>query len=246
MIDLWLPPKPAIILPAEPARSRQAKKNMLMPFFCPGGKPPVTSISYRSASASNGANINVPAGTSKGDILVLFTLAATSGTTSGPGYVNPAGFTTVGTTPRTDGNGVWRLAINVKIATGDETTIAGMSGANANTKNMLCFTPNVPASLLNIFDVEMVSTSGNPNPQTINAAGATPPCLVICGFAGSSGTNTRSFSPAPDGTVTNSATGYNTALAYKIYNESPAGNTVVDIADQSTANSLLSFYMTVE
>lgn len=248
-LDLWLPPRAAIIRPAD---QRLIKASFLPGMFPAGAAAaaaaaaasPLTSISlFDSATqgnSSSSAAITVPSGVQAGDLLVLQDFALHSGGV--PTAVTPTGWTNIVDTSGTPA----RLMISYKLADGSEggTSVTGMGDAS-NMKCLYIFRGDAPATLLTASTPNQQNTGSNPSSQTVSASGQTTPLVIIGGYAAVAGTvSPRTFSPAKDGEIEQTSVALlsaDTWLAYKIYNSSPA-NVSVDMDDESN-NYLASFYV---
>jgi len=241
MFDLWIPPKPAIIRPAEP--------KLVKASFLPGWFPSVAAVSSRLttitqvlSSTSLTSTIDVPVGVVSGDLIVLLDVPLNSASPA-PSLVTPSGFTNSGIN-FIDSLNVRRMALSFKIASGSEggTTLTGMNGSTANNKSLLVFRGNIPFVTATVLDVGTQATDGNPTAQTVTSGSGTVPLIVFGCYRSQGDIDPRTFtqggSPAKDGEINPNTFGY---LAWKIFNQSPS-DIVVDMDDEGNQNMLASCY----
>lgn len=237
--ELYLPPKPAIIRPAE--------KKLIKASFMPGAFPCAAgivaapgglgSLSFVDEAVSLSSSVTAPATVNAGDLFVMSNCALYA-----PAAV-PTGFTQIGTTLSADLTNV--VSYKITDGTEDSSTITGMSGAygiNYITLQQFRAT-GTPISSVTVQDNAQQVTAGDPTGQTCNASGGTVPLIVIGMYAAAAGPiGTRSFSPAADGET--SATDGLAELyqKYKLYDTSPADHTI-DSGDNGFENFLRSFYL---
>ena len=232
---IWMPPKPAIIQPAD---SKLVKASFLPGWFPVVGSPArLTSISQQDSATATGTDVTGPAGIESGDLIVILDMAFGFST---PTSVLASGFTEI--VDFTDGNG--KVILSYKIADGSEAsaTLAGMNGfSNQDEKALYTFRGDVPITSVNVQSANSQITNGNPTSQTVTSGSGTPPLIVLGGYTSidSSPVSPRTMSPAKDGEINSSSNHY---LAYKIYNSSPA-NVSVDMNDEGDGNALCSCYI---
>lgn len=213
---------------------------MFRPGFISAG---VSALSFvASATAPTGSTVTVPAGAQAGDLGVFMDIAIGSGVAA----VTPSGHTV--RLSADDGGVSARLIVSTKILTGAEAgnSITGMNGATQNNKKYLVFRPNGPITSL-ASSVWTQQQSGNdPSPQSILAAGQTPP-LVVLGIAFCNDNTSNQFdteSPAFDAVIGVGSS--RMTVGYKIYNRgsTPADHTI-DMIDEGAGNWLAGGYLRV-
>lgn len=243
-MELWLPPKPAIIIPKPEIR----KPVGFAPAWLPGmvATPPVAvqapTIVVHHAALATGASgtqstITLPGTVVAGD-QIIFADRANSVLVTPAGYTN---FINVVATVR--------LAICRKFSTGSDAgaTINGMTATGGNWRNFVFVLRRTPTATSATFaSINQQATTGDPTTQTVTASGGTPPLIVFGTHGVDVGFNTLVFSPAEDVLLQN-----NTSPAaffdfrYKIYNTGPVDHTV-DMADGGTLfNHLASWYVSM-
>lgn len=246
MITWDVPPKPAIIVPAEKKLLRPRAANFIPGMF-PGGivaaasaQGGLTTISFQDSSSSTAETITAPASIDAGDLLVFCDFATQ--VFSAPAAVTPSGFTNFVNASAGGAVGV-RGMISYKIADGteDSSSITGMNGNNGNYKVLLQFRGNVAISSVtaNVIGTPTV-TSGDPSSQNLAASGGTVPLVAIAYYSSSGNiAGARTFSPAADAELNADDNLY---VKYKLYDNSPADHTV-DMDDEGNNNLLISFYL---
>lgn len=250
MMDLWLPPKPAIIRPAEADmrrdwRRKPAKEANFAPGWFPAGAiaPVVRQLSFIASTTANATSIALPASIQAGDLLIYGDIARDS---SPPSAVTPTGFTNM----TNEGAFSTRLMTHYRFADGTESglTRTGMTGTTSrNAKIVLQFRANQALSGVSPQSLGDEVTNGNPNQQTITASGGTAP-VVLFAFYGCMGNVTnsgnvsvRDFSPAQDAEVSVGTTFY---AKYKIINPADTlQNHTVDMTDDNGDQGLASGYL---
>jgi hypothetical protein len=249
---LWVPPKPAIIRPADLREDlRQVRMQNLLASFMPGmfpmgaarqepAPPAGVTLAFRSSSVSTTNAVSAPSGNTAGDLLVYIDSASSFQIPSGPipGSVTPSGFTLAASHTLASGANGYRQNISYKVATGSEGSITGMAGATTNHKIMLCFEGPISTAAHATFNGQ--GSTANPTAQNVTASGGTPPLVVIGAYRANGAVDPRTMSPAKDGEVTTTGLLYG---AYKIYNSSPA-DVSVDMDDEGD-NILQSGYIYV-
>lgn len=196
----------------------------------------ITSVTVPSAVAVTNANSFWPS-VQAGDVAV-WVQNAVSAFSSTPAAGIPTGFTQIATDALTVGSIGSRVNAAYRICDGSESGAivgSGSSGGGTSRQSSLhIFRPNVPASLVTIKNMQLQITDGNPSGQTIPAAAAQAPLLVIA--AGATATSFSVESPALTKVTSGDA-----VTGYKIYTSAPADHSV-DIIDDSV-NFLLSFIL---
>lgn len=242
---LWLPPKPAIIRPAD------AKPKLVQASFLPGMFPAGAArtrdrgtLSIHSATSSFlSASIAVPGTVVAGDLLVYYNMATTN-TATIPTSVTPSGFTLIGSSSDSNTNG-HRCNLSYKLAVGTEggTNITGM---NENTEHnvLFVFRGSRVITAVAAFDYEGHAGPGAGTAQVVSSGSGLAPLVVIAGYSdadNSGGTvSTRGFSPDKDAEQSSNNMSYG---AYKIYNSAPADVTVSK-SDDGNVNNFQSCYIT--
>lgn len=237
MFDIWIPPKPAIIRPAE--------KKLVKANFLPGSFPCIaasavaklttlTQVGSGTATAVNGS-ITSSVSVLTGDLLVF------GGGSSGPS--GSASIPTSSTFAVTEENtATLKRGITYRIANSNlGTSITGFSatgGGETVFNNLYVFRGNVPILGVTVGSPQNETTIGNPAAQVVTSSSGTPPLIVVAHYRSSGTIDPRSFTPAKDGEINAAVGDY---LAYRIYNTSPA-NVTVDMEDEGT-NGLQSCYL---
>jgi hypothetical protein len=239
---IWLPPRPAIIRPAEKKLLRPQQANILPGWFpfmaAPEGG--LASITQVGSSTSTAATITLPADIQAGDLIVILDGANSAFAT--PAAVTPTDFTNHANNTVTPPYEGYRLMLSSKLAVGTEgsASITGMNGNAGNTKACYVFRGDIPATSRTPSTFNGEGTTGDPAAQNVAASGGSAPLVVLAGYFARSGpVDPRTFSPAKDGEI-NAGSGV-LYLAYKIYNSSPA-DVSVDMDDEVT-NLLQSGYI---
>ncbi len=255
MMDIWLPPKPAIIRPAETELRRDwrrphAKEANFAPGWFPGGAlavaapPSLTLSAQASAFGTNsiGAAATVACPTViAGDLIVVYSIVD-NGDAVTPTASSPAsGFTSARNDSLTNG----RAVVWYKIAAGTESgsTLTGMTplGDPLPTVSAILvatFRGSSAIASVSVGSAAGQATTGNPNAQVVTSSSGVAPLVVICAATGTANLTGFGFSPSADGNVT--TTGSISTLQWKIYNSAPADVTV-DFGDRGT-NYLQSMY----
>jgi hypothetical protein len=199
--------------------------------------PSLYALTLVASATNEGASITGPAAIQAGDLLVLWDHAADDSAI--PDSAVPSGFSII-----QDFSGfaafAFRQILSFKIATGAEASspLSGLSGDVFSAKCLYVFRGNRPLQVAAAFDSASQFTEGNPSPQTVNAAGAAAPLVVLGAYAAVVAIDPRSFTPAKDGEI--NVLGF-VWLAYKIYNLDPQ-DVVVDMDDEGTS-ALASCYI---
>lgn len=186
MIDLWLPPKPAIIRPAE------IRKASFLPGMFPGGVAALAPVAAypvveatnqggtSSFTASSSFNVPLPASIQAGDLLLIFVSVAN----------NPVGTLTTpsGWTQRFNTTGTnHRFACYYKVATGSE----GSTVAVTNSGNVSWATCSYRISNYQSTPESGTSATGSsttPNPPSLTPSWGSAKTLWLAA-AGSPGGN---------------------------------------------------------
>ncbi len=255
-MDLWLPPKPAIIRPApddarrdwtRPHTKKAVREANFAPGWFPAGALGATPLTVSQvASTSSGGTVGVPLtvtcpSVDAGDLIILYN-GVNNNQNITPSTVSPSGFTSISNISRAD----TRCICWYKVATGSEdgSTFTGMTPDTVELSRgsmiLVVFRGSRPVTSVVVADVEGECTATNPSPQTISASAGTTPLIVIATFFGSGTIGSPSFSPSPDNSVVSS--GSRGGLYWKIYNTDPQ-DVSVDMADQGS-NGMQSFYVT--
>lgn len=240
MIDLYTPPKPAIILPRRRELIGHNREKATTPFcyFVPQLVPPgLTTLTQVSNTSGTGITLAWPS-VQAGDIAVWWNWYMFGSVVNGE--VTPTGFTrwTGGISNTT----IARSVLAYKLCTGSEAgNITGMdpSPDGSAYTTLVIFRGDIPVTTITASTANFTSIDTNPAAQNIAASGQPTPLVVICGYGSSGGVDPRTFSPAKDGEVSPHG---RTWQAWKIYNSSPA-NVSVDMDDEGYANTLASGYL---
>jgi hypothetical protein len=230
-----LPPKPAIIRPAEP---KLVQASVLPGWFPAGVAAARATLSFVDSVVSQDASsVTAPASVQAGDVLVLYDIA--QGPLTVPPTTLPAGFTAISNIATGSGPGSLRSIISYKLANGAEANVSlsGLSGLFVD-KVLVIMRRNPPASTLTVGGINAQATEADPSAQLVTASGAAPP-LVVFGCSTGQSMNQRTMTPPQDGQVTVAAT---TWVAYKIFNSGPS-DVSVDMGDEGVGNFLQSFYI---
>lgn len=196
----------------------------------------VYTLAYTGLTAKtvSGATIVVPATALAGDLAILF--EASQGTTN-PVAVPNAGWTvmqgTLGLLVR------MQMYFKILVAGDLGATLTGMNADVANFKMILIFRPTRTITAFSVFDTNAQIVATAPTNQTLPVATYTPPILCLAHMATGNadlGVTGDSMTPAADGSETN---GIHHKVAYKIYNSSPASETVA-MGDAGAINGLQS------
>lgn len=234
-MHLDLPPKPAIIRPAE---AKLVQASVLPGWFPAGVAAARATLSFlASAVSESSSTVTAPASIQAGDVLVLYDIA--QGLFSLPPTALPAGFTAISNIVSGSGPGSLRSSISYKLADGTEANAAltGQAGVFVD-KVLIVLRRNPPASRLIVGSVNAQVTDADPTTQLVSASAAIAP-LAVFGCSTGQSMNQRTMTPPQDGQVTVAAT---TWVGYKIFNASPADVTV-DMGDEGGSNFLQSFYI---
>lgn len=195
----------------------------------------IDGLQLAQISSSTGTAVMLfPSGIKAGDLLVGFDAASNN---AGPTASNLfTGFTQIF---NATGDNL-RAIGEYKIASGSESGgVGGMNGGITNNKMMYTFRAGSPIGSVTTGSINTEITNNDPALQTCTSGSGLVP-LVVFGCYRSTGTiGTRTFNPAKDGEINSSVNAY---LAYKIYNTSPADETV-DMTDVGNDNCLASFYL---
>ncbi len=254
MMDLWLPPKPAIIRPAEADLRRDwrrphAKEANFAPGWFPAGAMggvPLTLAGQASANAQGtsgtAATIACPT-VIAGDLIVLYNIVE-NGDGVTPTAVAPSGFTTARNDSVNPPGG--RALCWYKIAAGTESgsTLTGMVSSadplpTVNAILVATFRGSRPIASVSLQSAAGQATQSNPSAQVVTSGSGVAPLIVIAAATGTANLTGFSFSPSSDGNTTTS--GSISTLQWKIYNSSPVDVTV-DFGDRGT-NYLQTFYL---
>lgn len=240
-MDLWMPPKPAIIRPSDIGHNRGPRLEKATTPFCffspaAGG---IESFTRVGQSSGTGATISIPGGVAAGDLIVYAFYGLNAEGFGPPSYSTPSGFTTI--INDTDSS-VQRRGLAVKKATGSESgSIGGINGnGTINYKLCVLLRPNaLLASLGTVQSVASQFTPSAPTNQIVTSGSGTPPLMVFGVYGTIVGTvDPRGMSPAKDDEYGVSNALY---LAWKFYGTSPA-NVTVSMEDEG-ANNMASCYL---
>lgn len=238
MIDLWIPPKPAIIRPAEYRLLKPAHALPLAASFLPGMFPgagnAAPSIAFVASATSTASTIVAPADIQAGDLIVMADAGQSTGAVT---RVTPTNFTSLASFAP---SGTTGMVFSYKKAVGNEggTNITGMNTPGPMRKAMLVLRRSPAAATVTPSAVNSEGTTGDPSSQNAAASGGTPPLVVLAAYFSTAGVTTKVFSPAADG---NASPNSGLSLDYKIYNTAPQ-DTTIDEADSGT-NGLASCYI---
>lgn len=254
-MDIWLPPKPAIIRPA-PADLRQdwrrePKKANFLPGWFPAGAvagAPLTLSFVTSVAGGAGANsITAPATIEAGDVMVVFNCARGSGGI--PTTAIPSGFTEITNVSAADAF-LARAICSYKIAVGNEdgTTLNGMtvSGIELDPTSMLLFMfrGSRPVTSVTIGDADSGTiTTGSPPGQTVTASGGTAPLIVFGAFMSDETIDGYTFTPTGDATGGVTGPNQHMQFEYGIFNTSPQDVSVSNSDEGGDFNGVQSFYL---
>jgi hypothetical protein len=208
----------------------------------PPPPPAVSTLTLRGTNNDVGpaTTIALPAGSQAGDLAILFDRAANS--SGSPTSAIPTGFTNL----VEDALNTQRVICSYGVLTSTDIsngTLAGMSGTSSTRKTVLVFQPDNPIASIVASTPNHETTNANPAAQTVTAAGVATPLVVVAHYVAGSGATPisgDSFSPAADGSVSNSNNAQK--VAYKVYNAS-AANVSIDMGDLGSTNCLQSFYL---
>jgi len=208
VIDLWIPPKPAIIRPAEPSFVKASFLPGMFPGFIASAADALT-LEFVTSTNSEATTITAPATVNAGDLLVLFDLAL--GILI-PTAVTPTGFTNVANFASSS---ALRGMVSYKIAVGTEdgATITGMDGQSNERKQLLQFRGSSPIATVTPSTFNGQGTTGNPTAQNVVASGGTAPLIVVAMYGSQSPIDPRTFSPAADAEI---STNVNLYVKYRI------------------------------
>jgi hypothetical protein len=222
-----------------------------LPGHFPGGAAAaagsLTTLTFVASSTANNTvggtsdALVAPADIVAGDLLIFMDRSNSDNSPNAP-----SGFTNIN---QLGASFQW-TAVSYKLAVGTEasTQILGLFEYYAHPQIMLVFRGNVPIKTITVADVESERTNNNPSSKTVNASGGAPPLIVFGCYGSTQIVNPRTMSPAKDGEVENQPEGGSTtafaniAIAWKIYNTSPA-DVSVDMDDESNENTLQTFYI---
>lgn len=191
------------------------------------------SFSFVAAGGGTTSTITIPT-FAVGDLCVVWNWYRNAYSSGGV----PSGFTGLQDN-QVSGGGI----ISAKILVGGETTVTGLAGSAEQRWIAATFRPTVAISGFAWNDPAGASADTNPAVQTINAAGATPPVILLGQMAAGSAVSPRTMSPALDELNNHAQT--NHFAHYKIYNpgDTPADHTY-DMDDEGNQNLLQSGYLT--
>ena len=248
---LWVPPRPAIIRPADKKLLRSVQASF-MPGMFPGGAVGVNAAAAATISlvdtTSSGSSTTVPypSGLSSGDLLLMYDFKVNMSSTI-PTAVTPSGFTNIMNASSASPFG-HRIMIHKRKADGTETgSVSGMTINGANAKFILAFRASTVPTTWDHFDIDATTgIAGDPTAQTVTSGSGTPP-LIVFGFYGIlTGTlSPRTFTPSKDAEISETFDGRTADshyAAWKIYNDSPA-DVSIDMEDEGPGNFLNSLYM---
>jgi len=246
MMDLWLPPKPAIIRPSE-QEIRAVKKANFAPGWFPGGAiaPVARTLSFVASTSSNASSVNLPADIQAGDILIYLDIARDATT---PTLVTPTGFTNISSTGNAEAT--CRVASHRRFADGTEDGLSrtGMAGSSSRVRKIvLQFRANQPLASITVGSINAQCTDGNPSSANITSSGGTAPVVLFAfyGCMGNLGDNgsvsQRNFSPAEDAEIANGTAAY---AKYKILNTTASlADYAVDMTDDNGSQGLIGGYI---
>jgi len=190
-------------------------------------------ISLVTSAVSTAISMTAPGGIHAGDLLVWWNRARNN--VGPPVALVPAGFTSIVNFTSTNSRGISAY----RIADGAEIGFNAMNGGLQKDEMLYVFRGTSPISSVSVQSLHSEGTDNDPASQSVTSGSGLSP-LVVLGCYGSTGAvNTRTFSPAKDGEINSSTSAY---LAYKIYNSSPADETI-DMNDEGTDNTLASYYL---
>ncbi len=192
---------------------------------------PVASISSTVLNATSIlSTVVIPASAQAGDVAILFDFAVNASGT--PTLVVPTDWddsaATTGSTSRTQ--------ISKKILTGADpgATITGLNGTSSNQKVMFVFRPDVPANTITNFGWDIGDATGDPSDRVTSPA-AQPVPLIVFGMAACPASTAAFNSETPALTAKVSCSNADLIAGYKIYNSSPATQTI-GMADLGAVN----------
>ena len=266
---LWLPPKPAIVRPAEhallrpgafaPVASRAERRALVAElvrskrltfaeakramFFVPmvaWKAKGITSISLATSATGTSGSLTVPAGVVAGDILV-FINRAHSGST--PSDTIPTGFAKLGTGTEII-SGSRRQTISYKFADGTEsgTSLSAFTGGSATRTILLVFRATKAASSVTAAGYVGSISDTDPAAVTILASGGAAPLIAIAVYGSSGGPTTNTLSVTAGGTLAH-ASGRLTVV-YNFYVSGPVDETA-DMGDEGSGNSVQGGYLQI-
>lgn len=215
---------------------------MMVAFFFPPPllSSPLSSVAFQTSADSSGQTITCPT-VLPGDIGVLFD-TATDSTSSIPANVVPSGFTQLQTSAF---SAFYRTTLSYKVFNGSESgsAITGMNGNHSNAKILIVFRPNAPIASVGTSTFLQETTTGNPSPQLIAAAGQGSPLIRLATCVNGAGTSSPNFTSGTfDSTITKAGSDSSIRAGYAIQNVSPSNDTV-DSGDSGAGNCLISGWM---
>lgn len=254
-MDMWLPPKPAIIRPAPkrkelwlpPRRSVPTRRGMLYatPYIGLGAGGEQSPLAQVDSSTSTAATIVAPTTIVPGDLLILVQYSFDAG---GSAAVTPTGFTNFINV--IDVGGGSRGMIDWRLADGSEAgaTLTGMDEP-ADAKVLVVYRRAPIITSVTPLGAGSESTTGNPVAQTVGSASGAVPLIVIGGYGATAPVSPRTFTvsgvSAKDGEVGAGVGTTDAWQAWKIYEVgSTPDDVVIDMDDEGT-NALMSGYFQV-
>lgn len=201
----------------------------------------VKTLSHFASATSSGVTITVPAGVDNTDIAILWDCV---------GYSTPVTTVPSGWTLLAAGicSGRGNLIISYKILSSSDasSSVTGANGSSVEAKRMDVFRLSAPIVGATPSTFNEQETTGNPSPQTVSAAAATAPLIVIGGTLndGSAGGSSLSSDVGFDNIYQVQYGGGDwMGAGYKIHNGAGADHSV-DMNDDGT-NYLTSGYIEV-
>jgi hypothetical protein len=197
-----------------------------------GGTPPTSFTEIGTDFGNNIALLTISASTQAGDLIVFS--EEPNGTTADPG--TPTGFTR--TFFYSGSNHGWMTA--TKIATsGDASSTVATGNSVNNNAFLVVLRPDSTISSIIANSIQQEFTSGDPILQTCPSGIGTEPLIVFGHTRSGVAPLGFSFTPTADTTLTSTGA----TSSYKIYNSTPS-DVDVDIADNGTRNSIVTWYYT--
>ena len=192
------------------------------------------TIAHRSSATSSSSTVTGPSDIASGDILVLRDYASSSG--GAPSTAIPSGFTSLVNHAALNSGGFYeRSILSYKLADGTEASasLTGMNGNDENKKVLVVFSAG--ATTLATGGTGSSGSNGDPSSLAINASGGTAPLVVIGGYSSTRVLTVDTMTPTEDGRAA-VGTGGDAAVAWKIYNSSPA-NVTIDMGDEDSGGA---------
>lgn len=193
----------------------------------------LTYLTAATAFTAAPASITVPATVQAGDLMVIYIRSINnSGTPATPSL---SGWTIVGDVFLSNRRGT----MYVKIASGADasSTITANTATAGHHIILEVFRPDIAIASVSVVLGGAQITDSAPSGQTVAAASQSAPLVIAAAYASNSSITTRGFSPAKDGEYSSDSS--SNWLAYKIYNASPADESIT-MADYGNGNTLIS------